>query len=167
MRRPSCDSGVPRNTRNDMSIRGNVFEDLLKDIPKNSPKIRRIWRHHLWPERIRQGNHLEEELSREPMNTIPIYLVFTGKQDLKVMRVEITIHWWLEFKTMPVDLGLSGISNTGNVIAFMCNCSPERSDLLRPIWILWWTEMSFFTSPSTWRCARWRSLVNPLYGEKV
>ena len=39
MRRPSCDSGC-REIHEMMSIRGNVFEDLLKDIPKNSPKIR-------------------------------------------------------------------------------------------------------------------------------
>ena len=44
MRRPSCASGVPRNTRDDMSIRGNVFEDLSaqghpKEFSKNSENL--------------------------------------------------------------------------------------------------------------------------------
>ena len=46
IRRPSCDSGVPRNTRDDTSIRGNVFKDLpAQGHPKNSSKIQRNWRH--------------------------------------------------------------------------------------------------------------------------
>ena len=32
MRRPSCVSGAPRKTRDDMSIRGNVFEDLPAQV---------------------------------------------------------------------------------------------------------------------------------------
>ena len=31
-RKPSQDSGVPRNTRDDLSIRDNVFEDLLAQV---------------------------------------------------------------------------------------------------------------------------------------
>ena len=41
------------------------------------------------------GNHLEKELNQEPR-----------EQEVKVTKVEITILWWLEFKTMPVDLGI-------------------------------------------------------------
>ena len=57
-RQPSRDSGVPRNTRDDLSIRGNVCEDILAQVhPKEFFEIQRIWRHHL------RG---------QPVTTIPI-----------------------------------------------------------------------------------------------
>ena len=58
-----------------MSIRGNAFEDLpAQGHPKEFSQKFGEFGDIIFnePERIRQGNHLEKELSQEPMNTIPI-----------------------------------------------------------------------------------------------
>ena len=74
-RRPSCDSEMPRNTRDDMSIRGNVFEDPTAQIhPKEFfKKSKNLATSSSMTRKDQTGNHLEKELSQEHMNTIPCF----------------------------------------------------------------------------------------------
>ena len=87
----AAEVGMPRNTRENMSIPGNVFliVNMIDEIVKNYTIIQEIWQHHresLMMSRMLRKEGIEKSGSEEPLQSKPFTLLFSKSEEKKSRR---------------------------------------------------------------------------------
>ena len=106
-RKLSREVGMPRNTRENMSIPGNVLiVNMLDETLMNCTLIQEIWQHHresLMMSRILRTAGIEKSESEEPLQSIPLLCLTARARQKKSRRWKSVFCLW--FVTMPRVLG--------------------------------------------------------------